>query len=57
VSMPVTWREVERGGITIEEFHLKNAAARVKKVGDLWKPMLAKRGRFGLSRVAPVGGL
>lgn len=50
VSMPVTWREVERG-ITIEQFHLRNAAARLKKVGDLWAPLLAKRGRFDLGRV------
>src|SRR6266550_3604250 len=31
VSMPVTWKEVERG-ITIEAFHLKNAPARVRKI-------------------------
>jgi bifunctional non-homologous end joining protein LigD len=52
VSMPVTWREVERGGITIEQFHLKNAAARIRRVGDLWKPMLMKRGRVDLGRVS-----
>jgi bifunctional non-homologous end joining protein LigD len=52
VSMPVTWREIERGGITIGEFHLKNAAARIRRVGDLWRPMLAKRGRFELGRVS-----
>jgi bifunctional non-homologous end joining protein LigD len=56
VSMPVTWREIERG-ITIEEFNLKNAAARIRRLGDLWKPMLAKRGRFDLSRVSPAGGV
>jgi bifunctional non-homologous end joining protein LigD len=50
VSMPVTWKEVEKG-ITIEQFHLKNAAARIRKVGDLWKPLLAKNGRFDLSKV------
>ena len=50
VSMPVTWAEVERG-VTIEQFHLRNAAARLKQTGDLWKPMLAKRGRFDLERV------
>jgi bifunctional non-homologous end joining protein LigD len=50
VSMPVTWKEVERG-ITIEQFHLKNAAARIRKVGDLWKPLLEKRGRFDLEKV------
>jgi bifunctional non-homologous end joining protein LigD len=50
VSMPVTWREVERG-ITIEQFHLKNAPARIKKVGDLWKPLLEKKGRVKLTDV------
>jgi bifunctional non-homologous end joining protein LigD len=51
VSIPVTWREIERG-ITIEQFHLRNAAARIKKVGDLWKPLLEKRGRFDLARLS-----
>jgi len=51
VSMPVTWKEVERGDLTIEQFNLRNAAARIKKVGDLWKPLLEKRGRFDLSRL------
>ena len=50
VSMPVTWKEVERG-VTIEQFHLRNAAARIKKCGDLWKPLLEKRGRFDPSRI------
>jgi len=44
----MTWKEVERG-ITIEQFHLKNAAARIKKVGDLWKPLLSTRGRIDLA--------
>ena len=51
VSMPVTWAEVERGGITIEQFHLRNAAARVRKLGDLWTPLLEKRGRFDLTKL------
>jgi bifunctional non-homologous end joining protein LigD len=50
VSMPVTWKEVERG-ITIEQFHLRNAVQRIKKVGDLWKPLLQSRGRVDLSKV------
>jgi bifunctional non-homologous end joining protein LigD len=48
VSMPVTWKEVERG-IRIEDFTVGNAPARVAKLGDLWKPLLASRGRFDLS--------
>jgi len=50
VSTPVTWKEIERG-IAIEDFDIGNVPARVKKVGDLWKPLLAKRGRFRLERV------
>jgi bifunctional non-homologous end joining protein LigD len=50
VSMPVTWKQIERG-ITIEEFHIRNAVARIKKYGDLWKPLLEKKGRFDLSKV------
>ena len=48
VSMPVTWKEVERG-IRIEDFTVGNVPARVAKLGDLWKPLLASRGRFDLS--------
>jgi len=48
VSTPVTWREVERG-VTIEDFAMGNVPKRVEKVGDLWKPLLASRGRFDLS--------
>src|SRR6266487_1562642 len=47
VSTPVTWKEVERG-IRIEDFTVRNVPARVAKLGDLWKPLLAARGRFDL---------
>ena len=49
VSTPVTWKEVEKG-IRIEDFTVMNVPARVKTLGDLWKPLLAKRGRFNLSQ-------
>jgi bifunctional non-homologous end joining protein LigD len=49
VSTPVTWQEVDRG-IRIEDFTVLNVPARVKKLGDLWKPLLEKRGRFDLSQ-------
>jgi DNA primase len=49
VSTPVTWQEIERG-IAIEDFHLGNVPARLSRVGDLWKPLLAKRGRVRLDR-------
>ena len=47
VSTPVTWREVERG-VTIEDFTVRNVPKRIEKVNDLWKPLLAARGRFNL---------
>jgi len=47
VSTPVTWEEVEQG-IAIEDFTLENVPARIARVGDLWKPVLASRGRFDL---------
>ena len=47
VSTPVQWKELERGIVT-EDFRIDNVPARVRKLGDLWKPLLAKRGRFRL---------
>ena len=49
VSTPITWKEVEQG-VRIEDFTVKNVPARVREVGDIWKPLLGKRGRFDLSR-------
>ncbi len=50
VSTPVTWAEIENG-IEIEDFRIDNVPARVKTLGDLWKPLLAARGRFKLEKV------
>jgi bifunctional non-homologous end joining protein LigD len=50
VSTPVTWSEIEKG-IEIEDFRVDNVPARVKQLGDLWKPLLATRGRFKLESV------
>jgi len=47
VSAPVTWTEVEKG-FAIEDFRLDNMAERIREVGDLWKPVLAAKGRFRL---------
>jgi len=47
ISTPVTWKEVERG-VRIEDFRLDNVRARIKKLGDLWQPLLDKRNRFRL---------
>ena len=51
VSVPVTWEEVE-GGIELADFRLDNAAERVHRLGDLWKPLLASRGRSDLVETA-----
>jgi bifunctional non-homologous end joining protein LigD len=47
VSTPVTWREVE-DGVEIQDFTVDNVPARVKKIGDLWSPLVKKTGRFDL---------
>src|SRR6266511_1604316 len=49
VSTPVTWKEIEKG-VSIEDFRIDNVPARVKKLGDLWKPLLERRGRFQLRK-------
>jgi bifunctional non-homologous end joining protein LigD len=49
VSTPVTWDEV-RAGIRMEDFRLDNVRERFERVGDLWKPLLAARGRTNLSK-------
>ena len=50
VSTPLAWDEVE-GGVALEDFRIDNVPARLKRVGDLWKPLLAARGRFNLEKV------
>ena len=47
VSTPVKWSELERG-LGIDDFRIDNVPARIKRVGDLWQPLLEKRGRFKL---------
>jgi bifunctional non-homologous end joining protein LigD len=50
VAAPVTWREVERG-FRIEDFRMATMVARLKRHGDLFKPLLARKGRFRLERL------
>jgi bifunctional non-homologous end joining protein LigD len=50
VSTPVTWEEVD-AGFQITEFTVANVPERVRRVGDLWKPLLAARGRFPLAKL------
>ncbi len=47
VSTPVTWDELE-AGCEPGDFTLLNVPQRVARIGDLWKPLLAQRGRFKL---------
>jgi bifunctional non-homologous end joining protein LigD len=47
VSTPITWEEIDKG-VTIEDFRLDNVRARIKKVGDVWKPLVQSRGRVDL---------
>ena len=49
VSTPVTWAEVERG-VVIDDFRIDNVPARVRRLGDLWAPLLAAKGRVDLQR-------
>ncbi len=50
VSAPVTWEEVEEG-VEIEDFRIDNMLDRIARVGDLWRPLSAKRGRFNLAKL------
>jgi len=47
VSTPITWKELERG-VRMEDFRVDNVPARVRKLGDLWAPLLSAKGRFRL---------
>lgn len=41
VSMPLHWEEVKKG-LNITDFNIKNALARIKSEGDIFKPVLGK---------------
>ena len=47
VSTPITWKELQQG-VRIEDFRIDNVRERIKKVGDLWAPLLADTGRAKL---------
>lgn len=56
VSMPVRWEEVE-DGVETEDFRIENVAARVARVGDLWRPLAwPKRGRVELGGLMASAG-
>jgi bifunctional non-homologous end joining protein LigD len=41
VSMPLYWEEVKKG-IQMKDYNIFNAVARVREVGDIFKPVLGK---------------
>jgi len=53
VSTPVTWDEVA-AGVRIDDFRLDNVRERIARVGDLWKPLLATRGRTDLQKFLSI---
>ena len=48
VSTPVTWEEVE-AGVRIDDFTCATCRRGSPRIGDLWAPLLAERGRFDLA--------
>ena len=51
VSTPVRWTEVE-AGISVSDFTMDTVPERVKKLGDLFAPLLRQRGRCALEALA-----
>jgi bifunctional non-homologous end joining protein LigD len=49
VSTPITWAEAAKGP-RIDDFRIDNVRARFAKLGDLYKPLLARKGRVDLRR-------
>ncbi|MCD9015242.1 DNA ligase D [Parachryseolinea silvisoli] len=43
VSMPLHWDEVKKG-LKMKDFTIHNAMARIKEVGDIFKPVMGKKG-------------
>lgn len=43
VSAPLDWSEVKQKKVRIEDFTIKNMLVRIKRRGDLFKPVLSKR--------------
>ena len=49
VSTPLTWAEVDEG-CRIEDFRIDTVRPRFAKIGDLYKPLLLKKGRVELNK-------
>ena len=41
VSAPLRWEEVKKG-LSMQDFTIKSMPARIKEIGDLFKPVLGK---------------
>jgi len=39
VAMPVTWKELQKKGMSSQKYTIKNAMKRINKVSDLWQDM------------------
>ena len=51
VSTPVSWKELA-AGVEIDDFRIDNVPARIRRKGDLWKPLLhTSKPRFDLRTV------
>jgi len=49
VSTPITWEEVH-AGVQIEDFRIDTVRKRFATLGDLYKPLLVKKGRVVLAK-------
>ena len=49
VSTPLTWEEIQKG-VRMTDFTMQNVPQRLRKLGDLWKPLLSERERVSLDR-------
>lgn len=53
VSTPVSWEEIEEG-IRIEDFTVVNVPDRVRRLGDLWEPLVTGENRVKLEDFLPA---
>jgi bifunctional non-homologous end joining protein LigD len=52
VSMPLHWEEVKKG-LKMKDYNIRNAVARIKEQGDIFKPVLGK----GINMKKAIGSL
>jgi bifunctional non-homologous end joining protein LigD len=50
VSTPITWEELEQG-VALDSFRIDTVPERLERLGDLWKPLLAQKGRVNLEKI------